>query len=240
MNKQRELSETIALIPSGATIMVGGFGSPGTPFTLLDELLRQGQDRLTLIKNDANEPGYGIAKLLEADRVDTLIASHIGLNRDAVQRLNSGKLKVEFHPQGILAEKIRAAGAGIFGFLSDIGIETEITDPNQIIEWQVDKSGAKRKLKVETALHADFALIHAARADHFGNLLYTDSAINFNPLMAMAAENVFAETFDLQPPGTFPPEHIHTSCAFVSAVIAVDRKRALHSEYELMEHYVED
>ncbi|MBC8258022.1 MAG: CoA transferase subunit A [SAR324 cluster bacterium] len=234
MNKQKEITETIAKIPSGATVMVGGFGSPGTPFTLLDELLRQGQDRLTLIKNDANEPGYGIAKLIEADRVDTLIASHIGLNRQAVGRMNSGQLRVEFYPQGILAEKIRTAGAGLFGFLSDIGIETEITDPSQIIEWQVDKSVTKRKLKVETALHADFALIHAARADHFGNLIYTDSAINFNPLMAMAAENVFVETFDLQAPGAFPPEQIHTPFAFVSTVVQVD----LSPEYELMEHYV--
>jgi len=240
MNRQRELSETIAQIPSGATVMVGGFGSPGTPYTLLNELLRQGQDHLTLIKNDANEPGYGIAKLIEAGRVETLIASHIGLNRQAVELMNSGELGVEFYPQGILAEKIRNAGAGLFGFLSDIGLETEITDPSQIIEWKDVKNGVKQKLKVETALHADFALIHAARADHYGNLIYTDSAINFNPLMAMAAENVFAETFDLQTPGAFPPEQIHTPCAFVSAVIPVSRKQALCNEYELIEHYVED
>ena len=131
-------------------------------------------------------------------------------------------------------------GGGLFGFLSDIGLETEITDPSQIIEWKDVKNGVKQKLKVETALHADFALIHAARADHYGNLIYTDSAINFNPLMAMAAENVFAETFDLQTPGAFPPEQIHTPCAFVSAVIPVSRKQALCNEYELIEHYVED
>ena len=230
MNRQQELSKAIAQIPSGATIMVGGFGSPGTPFTLLNELLRQGQDRLTLIKNDANEPGYGIAKLIEAGRVDTLLASHIGLNRQAVEQMNSGKLQVEFYPQGILAEKIRSAGAGLFGFLSDIGLETEITNPSQIIEWQ------GQKVKIESALPADFALIHAAKADHYGNLIYTDSAINFNPLMAMAAETTFVETLDLQTPGAFLPEQIHTPCAFVSAVIPVDRG----DEYELMEHYVED
>ncbi|MGQ4877477.1 CoA transferase subunit A [Billgrantia sp. LNSP4103-1] len=214
-DKYRAIDEAIATIPHGASIMVGGFGSPGTPFALIDELLAQGQRDLTVIKNDANEPGIGVGKLIEAGRVRRLITSHIGLNRDAIAAMNHGELIVELFPQGILAEKIRSAGAGHHGFLTDIGQGTEIAAGRREIELD------GRTLGIEPALCADFALVHAERADRYGNLIYRATASNFNPLMAMAADTVIAQAYRVDEPGSMMPEAIHTPCAFVSQVVAV-------------------
>ncbi|PCI54598.1 MAG: acetate CoA-transferase [Alphaproteobacteria bacterium] len=226
MNKQQGIEEAIAQIPHGAVIMVGGFGSPGTPFSLINELLRQGQKNLTLIKNDANEKSVGISKLIENGQVSKLITTHIGLNKGVIEMMNSGTLDVEFHPQGILAEKIRIAGSGCFGFLSDIGLDSEITNSSQLIEWQ------GKTLKVESALGAQYALIHAERADPYGNLVYSSSAMNFCPLMAMAADHVIAETPHVERIGDLMPESIHTPCVFVSAIVHLD---TLTKEYDVME-----
>ncbi|MGO2133152.1 MAG: CoA transferase subunit A [Halomonas sp.] len=214
--KHIAIEAAIAQIKDGASIMVGGFGSPGTPFALLDELLEQGQKHLTLIKNDANESDIGIGKLISAGRVEHLITSHIGLNRVAIEQMNAGRLAVEIHPQGLLAEKIRCAGAGHYGFLTDIGIGTEIGEGRQ----EVDCDG--KIWAIEPAIHADFALVHADLADRYGNLVYRGTAINFNPLMAMAAERVIAQAFQVKEPGGLVPEHIHTPCAFVSQVVEVN------------------
>ncbi|NIC07579.1 CoA transferase subunit A [Billgrantia bachuensis] len=213
--KYRAIGEAIAAIPDGASIMVGGFGSPGTPFALIDELLAQGQSELTLIKNDANEPGIGVGKLIEAGRVRRLITSHIGLNRDAIAAMNRGQLEVTLFPQGILAEKIRSAGAGHRGFITDIGQGTEIAAGRREIEMD------GRTWGIEPALYADFALVHAERADRYGNLIYRATASNFNPLMAMAADTVIAQAYRVDEPGSLAIEAIHTPCAFVSLVVAV-------------------
>lgn len=229
MNKNRLIQDAIAVIPSGATVMIGGFGNPGTPFSLINELLRQGQSDLTLIKNDANEAGHGISRLIENGQVRKLITTHIGLNKRVIDIMNAGDLVVEFHPQGILAEKIRTAGAGSFGFLSDIAIDSEITRAEDLLDWQ------GRTYKVEMALNADFALVHAAQADTMGNLVYRGSAINFNPLMAMAADSVIAEAIGVGTPGCIPPEHVHTQSAFVSSLVALD---SLTSDYGVLAHHV--
>lgn len=229
MDKRTSIEAAINAIADGATIMIGGFGSPGTPFSLLNELLRQGQKDLTLIKNDANESGIGISKLIEQGQVSKLITTHIGLNKLAIEKMNQGQLQVEFHPQGMLAEKIRTAGAGSFGFLTDIGLDTDITPPDQLLNWK------GFTYKVEMALQADFALIHAAKADHYGNLIYSGSAMNFNPLMAMAADQVIAETPSCVAAGELQPDHIHTSCAFVDRLVVLN---SLTQEYQIMEHHV--
>ncbi|WP_151705522.1 CoA transferase subunit A [Nitrincola alkalilacustris] len=229
MNKVTHIEEAIAAIPSGAVVMVGGFGSPGTPFSLINELLRQGQKHLTLIKNDANEAGIGISKLIEAGRVDRLITTHIGLNKTAIEWMNTQRLEVEFHPQGMLAEKIRTAGAGSFGFLTDIGLGCEITREDQLLDWEGER------YKVEMALKADFALIHAARSDRLGNLVYEGSAMNFSPLMAMAADQVIVETPECCEPGEIAPNQIHTPCAFVNSLVLLP---LLTQEYAVMEHHV--
>ena len=131
-----DIESSIANIGDGATVMVGGFGVPGTPFCLLEELVRQGQTGLTLIKNDANENGMGVDHLLLNGQVDKLIVSHIGLNSTAINMMNGGDIEVELCPQGILAERIRIAGAGLFGFLTDIGIDTILTEgkPLPVVE----------------------------------------------------------------------------------------------------------
>jgi len=216
MNKQIAIEDVIATIPDGASIMVGGFGNPGTPFALINELRRQGQRNLVIIKNDANEDSIGISKLIENGQVDKLITSHIGLNKEVVELMNRQLLNVEFYPQGILAEKIRNAGAGCFGFLTDVGIDTEITDKSQLIKFQ------GKELKIESALYADFALIHAQRSDHYGNLVYGSAAMNFNPLMAMAANQVIVETANLVSSDSLLPEHIHTPSAFVNSIVKVE------------------
>lgn len=222
IDKSGEIESAIAKIKKGDTIMIGGFGVPGTPFCLIDELVRQGQNGLTIIKNDANEQGMGVDRLLENGQVDKLIVTHIGLNPRAIKMMNDKTLEVEFCAQGILAERIRSAGAGLFGFLTDIGIGTDL---------EVGKTTTKidgQTLLIEKALTADFALLHANRADPFGNLTYAASAQNFNPLMAMAANCVLAETETLVALGELQAEEIHTPGPFVDGVISL---------HELTENY---
>ena len=212
-DKITDIESAIAVIGDGATIMIGGFGVPGTPFCLLDELVQQGAKGLTLIKNDANEDDMGVDQLLLNNQVDKLIVSHIGLNSNAIKMMNDGRLEVELCPQGILAERIRIAGAGLFGFLTDIGVDTTLAKGKP--RYEIDG----RMLLLEKPLHADFALIHAAQADSLGNLIYAATAQNFNPLMAMAANHVIVETESLTAPGKLLPEAIHTPAPFIDRLI---------------------
>lgn len=213
IDKTLQIEQAISKISDGAVIMVGGFGVPGTPFTLIDELVRQNQKRLTVIKNDANESNMGIDHLLRNGQVECLIVSHIGLNPHAIQLMNEKRIEVEFCAQGILAERIRAAGAGLPGFLTDIAMDTLLARGKQMIEFE------GQEYLIEKALKADFALLHAHAADPFGNLIYTGSARNFNPLMAMAAGTVIVETENLLPLGGIPAESIHTPGPFVDHVV---------------------
>lgn len=209
------IETAIAAIGDGATIMVGGFGVPGTPFCLIDELVRQGQKHLTLIKNDANENSMGVDHLLANGQVDKIIVSHIGLNSNAIDMMNDDRLEVELCAQGILAERIRNGGSGLFGFLTDIGIDTILAQDKPRVE--IDG----QSLLVEKALNADFALIHACQADPLGNLTYAAAAQNFNPLMAMAARHVIVETEALLECGGLAPEAIHTPAPFVDTLVCL-------------------
>ena len=213
IDKSLLIEEAISKIKNGDTVMIGGFGVPGTPFCLIEELVRQGQSGLTVIKNDANETGMGVDRLLENAQVKKLIVTHIGLNPRAVQMMNEKTLEVEFCAQGILAERIRTAGAGLFGFLTDIGLDTDLAKgkPTTTLDGKT--------LLIEKALTADYALIHGQRADAFGNLTYASSARNFNPLMAMAADHTLVETESLLAIGDLEPEEIHTPGPFVDGVI---------------------
>lgn len=213
----------------GMTVMVGGFGVPGTPFTLIDTLLATGVSDLTLIKNEANEDHMGLSKLIEAGHCRKIITSHLGLNATVIGIMNRGEVDVEFYPQGILAEKIRAGGAGLFGFLTDIGIDTILSDKKQTVT--VDG----RKVIAEPALRADVALIHAALADRSGNLVYEKSARNFNPLMATAADTVIAEVERVVETGSLDPDQIHTPGAFVDHVVEI---KELTQEYGILAHHV--
>lgn len=224
-DKTTTIEAAVARIPSGATIMLSGFGVPGTPFQLIRELVRQGQTGLTVIKNDANETGMGVDHLLANGQVERLITTHIGLNARAVSMMNAGELEVEFCAQGILAERVRAGGAGLPGILTDIGLETELAAGKPRIEV-----GGVPAM-VETALRVDVALIHAARADVFGNLAYAATARNFAPLMAMAADMVIVEAEAVVPLGALEAEQVHTPGPFVDHVVALE---ALTEEYGIV------
>lgn len=217
IDKTISSNKALRLVLDGQTIMIGGFGGPGTPFTLIDLLHQQGTQKLTLIKNDANEPGMGISKLLEAGQVQTLIASHIGLNPIAVAMMNRRELEVLLYPQGILAEKIRAGGAGLLGILTDIGVDTILRESRQVI--QLDG----REAILEKALRADVTLIHAAVADRAGNLIFAKSARNFCPLMATAATTVIVEAETVVATGTLDPDQIHLPGAFVDHLLALEQ-----------------
>ncbi len=216
-------------LKDGMTVMVGGFGVPGTPFILIDALLETGASDLTLIKNEANEDHMGLSKLIEAGRCKKIITSHLGLNATVIGIMNRGEIDVEFYPQGILAEKIRAGGAGLFGFLTDIGIDTILSEKKQTVT--IDG----REVIVEPALRADVAFIHAATADRSGNLIYEKSARNFNPLMATAAEMVIAEVERVVETGSLKPDQIHTPGAFVDQVVEI---KELTQEYGILAHHV--
>lgn len=213
----------------GLTVMVGGFGVPGTPFSLVDALLASGAAGLTLIKNEANEDHMGVSKLIEAGRVRRIITSHLGLNATVIGIMNRGEIEVEFYPQGILAEKIRAGGAGLFGFLTDIGIDTILKEKKQTILLD------GREVIVEPALTADITLIHAAQGDRSGNLVYEKSARNFNPAMATAARTVIAEVERVVEIGALDPNQIHTPGAFVDHVVEI---KELTQEYGILAHHV--
>jgi acetate CoA/acetoacetate CoA-transferase alpha subunit len=224
-DKTCSLEDAVARIPDGASVMVGGFGVPGTPFALIRELVRHGQRDLTIIKNDANERGLGIDHLLAAGQVARLITTHIGLNPRAIAMLNAGDLEVEFNAQGILAERVRAGGAGLSAILTDIGLDTDLAHGKQRVEI-----GGRTAL-VETALRADAALIHADRADVFGNLGYVATARNFNPLMAMAADLVIAEAETVVPLGGLGADAVQTPGPFVDHVVGLTE---LSEEYAVV------
>lgn len=225
-DKSCTMASAIARIKDGSTVMVGGFGVPGTPMALIHALVAHGARDLTLIKNDANEPGMGVDHLLQSGQVSRLITTHLGLNSHAISLMNAGELEVEFNAQGILAERIRAGGAGIGAVLSDIGIGTELAAGKQVVDV------AGKPHLVETALRADAALIHSDRADTFGNLAYAATARNFNPLMAMAADCVIAEAETLLPLGGLAADAVHTPGVFVDHVAELSE---LSKEYAVVQ-----
>jgi acetate CoA/acetoacetate CoA-transferase alpha subunit len=229
MDKTTEIYDAISIVKEGQTIMVGGFGVPGTPFMLIESLLEQGTKHLTVIKNEANIPHMGVSRIIEAGMVDRLVTSHLGLNPTVLAMMNEKQIEVEFNPQGILAERIRCGGAGLIGFITDIGIDTVLSQNKQVITLN-----GKRGI-LESALRADVALIHAAVGDGFGNLVYEKSARNFNPAMATAADVVIAEVESVVPIGTLVPDNIHTPGAFVDHIIELQE---LSAEYGILENYV--
>ncbi len=228
IDKRTSIEKALERVRDGDRVMVGGFGVPGTPFTLINGLLGKGTRGLTLIKNEANEDGMGLSRLIEAGRARKLICSHLGLNATVIGMMNRNEIDVEFYPQGILAEKIRAGGAGLMGILTDIGLDTILENEKQCIEIE-----GQRAL-VEPALRADVAFIHAFMADDFGNLVYQKSARNFNPLMATAADTVIAEVEAIVDTGDLDPEHVHTPGAFVDHVVVMEE---ITSEYGVLEHH---
>jgi acetate CoA/acetoacetate CoA-transferase alpha subunit len=212
--KTTSLPEAVSLIPNGASLMIGGFMGAGTPERLIDELVRQGKRDLVVIANDTAEPGRGIGKLIGEGLVRKTIASHIGLNPETQKLMIEGRMEVELVPQGTLVERIRAHGAGLGGILTPTGVGTVVEEGKQKVEFE------GRAYLLETALGADFALVHAFLADYLGNLSYALTARNFNPVMAMAGATVIATADHIVPVGVIAPDHVVTPAALVDHLVA--------------------
>ncbi|WP_174732979.1 CoA transferase subunit A [Mesobacillus harenae] len=213
-NKITDIKHIMKYYHDGMELMFGGFGGVGSPPGLIDALLHSGKTELTLIGNDTGFPDIGIGKVIRAGRAKKVIASHIGSNPIAGQLMTDGKLEVEFSPQGILAERIRAGGMGLGAILSDIGMDNEIV------------SGKKKRFTlnekeylVEPALTAEVSIVYAKKGDPYGNLVYDKSARNTNPLVAMAGSITIAEVEEIVPLGNLNPEEIVTPGIFVDYLI---------------------
>jgi len=212
--KTVSLEHAVAMIPNGASVMVGGFMGVGTPERVMDELARQGKRELTVIANDTATPGRGIGKLVTAGVVRKAIVSHIGLNPETQKKMIAGEMEVELVPQGTLIERLRAAGHGLGGILTPTGVGTKVEEGKRKIE--ID--GASWLL--ETALKADFALVEAFLSDYYGNLVYALTARNFNPVIAMAANTVIVDAAHIVPVGMISPDHVVTPAVLVDYVVA--------------------
>ena len=206
--------EAVALIPDGASLMVGGFMGVGTPERVIDELVRQGRRGLTVIANDTAVPGAGIGKLVTAGALRKVVASHIGLNPETQQQMLAGRLEVELVPQGTLIERIRAGGHGLGGILTPTGVGTVVEEGKRKIE--VDG----RTYLLELPLRADVALVQAFLADYLGNLTYALTMRNFNPVIAMAADRVSVDAEHIVPVGMIPPDQVMTPAPLVDCLIA--------------------
>ena len=207
------LHDACAMIPDGASLMIGGFMGVGSPERLIDELVRQGKRNLTVIANDTAWPGRGIGKLVDAGLVAHTIASHIGLNPETQKQMIAGSMTVDLVPQGTLIERIRAAGHGLGGVLTPTGVGTVVEEGKQ----RIDVEG--RSYLLETALRADFALVHAFLADYLGNLSYALTARNFNPIIAMAGNTTIVTADNIVPTGLISPDHVVTPAPLVDFLV---------------------
>ena len=189
--------------------MLGGFGLCGIPEMCIASLLKHGQRQLTCISNNAGVDGFGIGLLLEQKQVKKMVSSYVGENAEFERQLLSGELEVELLPQGTLAERIRAGGAGIPAFYTPAGYATEVAQGKEVREFD-----GKMHL-LEHWLKADYSLVKAWKGDTAGNLVYKGTARNFNPMMATAGRITIAEVEEIVPAGTLDPNHIHTPGIFV-------------------------
>ncbi len=216
-NKIMTAQEAIADIKDGAVIMVGGFMACGTPEILIDALVEKNVKDLTIICNDAGVPGRGVGKLLTNGQIKTLIASHVGLNPEVAARMNTDveedKLECILIPQGTLAERIRAGGAGLGGFLTPTGVGTIVAEGKQVINVE------GRDYLLEMPLKADFALIRGSVTDKFGNTIYNGTTQTFNPMMATAAETVIVGACEVVEVGQLDPNNVRTSGIFVDRIV---------------------
>ena len=202
-----------ALIPDGASLMVGGFMGVGSPHRLIEALASAGKRGFTLIANDTGRPNFGVARLVSAGCVSKVIASHIGLNPETQKKMFAGEIEVELTPQGTLAERIRAGGYGLGGVLTKTGLGTLAQEGQRVIDIDGEPWLYASPLK------AEFALLACDRADYNGNLHFQLTATNFNPLMAMAGGVVIAEPREILPVGALPPDDVDTPGVLVDHLI---------------------
>jgi 3-oxoacid CoA-transferase subunit A len=209
------------LLFDGMTIMSGGFGLSGNPETLIPEVLASGVKNLTVISNNCGADGFGLWTLLNSRQIRKMISSYVGENKLFEQQYLSGELELELNPQGTLAERIRAGGAGVPAFFTKTGVGTVVAEGKEVREFDGELYVMERWLK------ADLAMVKGWKADTEGNVIYRKTARNFNPVMATAGKTTVVEVEEIVPAGTFDPDQIHTPSIYVDRVIksAVNEKR---------------
>lgn len=232
----------VADIPSGSTIAVGGFGLVGVPIVLIRALLAQGTDHLEVVSNNCGVDGWGLGEILSQGRIDRVIASYIGENKEFARQYLGGELEVELTPQGTLAERLRAGGAGIPGFFTATGVGTMVSEGGLPWRYAADGSvavqspaketrllgslGEPREYVFEEAIRANFALVRAAKADRHGNLVFEKSARNFNPLAGMSGRITIAEVDEIVEAGEIDPDQVHLPGIYVDRVIQLTHEQA--------------
>jgi len=226
-------AEAVGDIPSGATLAVGGFGLNGIPHNLIEALLEQGATDLVTVSNNCGVDGWGLGVLLDAKRVRRTTGSYVGENKEFERQYLHGELEVELVPQGTLAERLRAGGAGIPAFYTPAGVGTQVAEGG--LPWKHGADGSValpspkketrtfggREYVLEEGIVCDFALVRASKGDRHGNLVYNKATRNFNPLVATAGRITIAEVEELVEPGDIPPEDVHTPGIFVQRVVVV-------------------
>jgi 3-oxoacid CoA-transferase subunit A len=218
MNKLVESADAaVRDVKDGATLMVGGFGLCGNPENLIQAIHRKGVKDLTLISNNCGTTDLGLGILLKARQIRKIVASYVGENKEFERQFLSGELEVELVPQGTLAERIRAGGAGIGGFYTATGVGT------QVAEGKETRILSGREYLLELPLRADFALVRAWRADTWGNLVYRETTRNFQPMMCAAAAVTVAEAEEIVAPGAIDPDQVHTPSIYVNRLVKGER-----------------
>ncbi len=217
MNKiVKNAKEAVEGIQDNMTLMLGGFGLCGIPENSITELVKSDVTGLTCISNNAGVDDFGLGLLLHKHQIKKMISSYVGENKEFERQLLSGELEVELNPQGTLAERIRAGGAGIPAFFVPAGVGTEVAEGKEVREFN------GKEYLMETGLTADFAIVKAWKADAYGNLIYRDTANNFNNMMASAGKITIAEVEEIVPVGELNPNEIHTSGIFVQRVFKAE------------------
>ncbi len=241
-------AEAVADIASGSTLSVGGFGLCGIPSVLIEALLEAGVTDLEAVSNNCGVDEWGLGRLLEAKRLRRMISSYVGENKEFARQYLSGELEVELTPQGTLAERMRAGGSGIPAFYTATGGGTQVAEGG--LPWRYDNAGnvvvssppkdtrtfdtaeGPKEFVLEEAIVADFGLVRASVGDRHGNLVYRDSARNFNPLAAMCGRVTIAEVEELVEPGEIDPNHVHTPGVFVQRVVPLTPEQAADKRIE--------
>ena len=246
-------AEAVADIASGSTLAVGGFGLCGIPSVLIEALLEAGTTDLEVVSNNCGVDDWGLGLLLARKRIRRMVSSYVGENKEFARQYLSGELEVELTPQGTLAERMRAGGTGIAAFFTATGVGTQVAEGG--LPWKYDAEGnvvlasppkdtrtfetkdgaggtVAREFVLEEAIVADFGLVRAWKGDRHGNLVYRDSARNFNPLAAMCGRVTIAEVEELVEPGEIPPAQVHTPGVFVHRVVALTPEQAADKRIE--------
>ncbi len=237
-------ADAVADVADGATLAVGGFGLAGIPWFLIEALLEQGATDLSVVSNNCGVDGAGLGLLLGAHRIARVTASYVGENKEFARQYLAGEVEVELTPQGTLAEKLRAGGAGIPAFYTPTGVGTQIAEGGLPWRYAADgsialSSPAKevreiggRRCVLEDSITTDFALVRAAIGDRHGNLVFHSSARNFNPVVAMAGRTTVAEVERLVEPGEIDPDQVHLPGVYVQRVVVLTPEQAAAKRIE--------